>query len=354
MISSLCVASVLWAAGLHAASDRVSFGTLFAFVAYIDKFFLPIRDLSARYTLVQSAMTGAERVFELFENKDEDAPAGDDAKRAPAPVEGAPALELDHVTFGYKPTSTALTDVSFQVARGERVALVGATGAGKSTVASLFLRLYEIREGSAKVFGVDVRDWPRDKLRSNFAVVPQDVFLYPGSVASNIAAGDEVPDMARVRRALERIDALDLLSRREGGLDAKVEERGSNFSAGERQLIAFARALYKDPHILVLDEATANVDSETESRLQRAVEGALSGRTALVIAHRLSTIRRADRIIVFHKGQIVEQGSHDELLAKGGVYARLHALQFAREEAATPSLHPGAVRESAPPPPPAE
>jgi len=354
MISSLCVASVLWAAGLHAASDRVSFGTLFTFVAYIDKFFLPIRDLSARYTLVQSAMTGAERVFELFENQDVDAPDTHGGEKTDKGVPGAPALALDHVTFGYKPTSTALRDVTFQVAKGERVALVGATGAGKSTVASLFLRLYEIREGKALLFGVDVRDWSSEALRSHFAVVPQDVFLFPGTVASNIAAGDETPDMARVKLALERIDALELLLRREGGLDAKVEERGSNFSAGERQLIAFARALYKDPDILVLDEATANVDSETESRLQRAVEGALSGRTALVIAHRLSTIRKADRIVVFHKGQIVEQGTHDELLEKEGVYAKLHALQFAREEVAVPSGRPPAIKESTPPAPPPE
>ena len=215
------------------------------------------------------------------------------------------------------------------MARGERVALVGATGAGKSTVASLFLRLYEVRDGAAKVFGTDVREWPRDELRSHFAVVPQDVFLFPGSVASNIAAGDEVPDLDRVKRALERIDALALLMRRDGGLDAKVEERGSNFSAGERQLIAFARALYKDPDVLVLDEATANVDNETESRLQRAI-----------------------RIVVFHKGQIVEQGTHDELLALGGVYAKLHELQFAREELTAPKSH-GSVSPPAEPAPPA-
>ncbi len=348
MISSLCVASVLWAAGMHTVGDRVSFGTLFTFVAYLDKFFLPIRDLSARYTLVQSAMTGAERVFELFDNKEEDAPRGDRDAKVPAVDPTAPALALDHVTFGYKAGSVALRDVTFEVARGERVALVGATGAGKSTVASLFLRLYEVRDGAAKVFGTDVREWPRDELRSHFAVVPQDVFLFPGSVASNIAAGDEVPDLDRVRRALERIDALALLMRRDGGLDAKVEERGSNFSAGERQLIAFARALYKDPDVLVLDEATANVDSETESRLQRAIDGALSGRTALVIAHRLSTIKKADRIVVFHKGQIVEQGTHDELLALGGVYAKLHELQFAREELTAPKSH-GSVSPPAEP-----
>ncbi len=335
MISSLCIASVLWAAGVQSAGEHVTFGTLFAFVAYIEMFFLPIRDLSSRYNLVQSAMTGAERVFELFDNQDEDAPhriRPDATGAAPPVVEGAPALELDHVTFGYKPGAPVLRDVSVQIARGERVALVGATGAGKTTVASLFLRLYDVQEGAVRVFGRNVEDVGRDELRSHFAVVPQDVFLFPGTVATNVAAGEASPDLERVRRALERVGALDLFERRAGGLEAPVNERGSNFSAGERQLLAFARALYKDPQILVLDEATANIDSDTEARLQRAVELVLEGRTSLVIAHRLSTIRAADRIVVFHRGRVVEQGTHEDLLAHDGVYARLHALQFAKEQ----------------------
>ncbi len=333
MISSLCIASVLWAAGLHTARDRITFGTLFAFVAYIDMFFLPIRDLSSRYTLLQSAMTGAERVFELLDNKDEDAPKRGKASKVKPDLDG-PILELDHVTFGYKPEVDVLKDVSFAVRRGEKVALVGATGAGKSTVASLFLRLYEVSNGEVRFEGANVNQWDAEELRSRFAVVPQDVFLFPGTVASNIAAGDAEPDMDRVVRALARIGALEMFSEREGGLLAKVIERGTNFSAGERQLLAFARALYKDPEVLVLDEATANVDSATEARLQHAIESVIEGRTSLVIAHRLSTIRAADRIVVFHKGRIVEQGSHAELLALSGVYARLHRLQFAKTELA--------------------
>ncbi len=339
MIGSLCIASALWFAGLHTEADRVSFGTLFAFIAYIEMFFVPIRDLSTRYTLVQSAMTGAERVFELMDNTEADAPS------ASRPAEGAvkgpvkvpadvPAIELDHVSFAYKPGVPVLTDVSFSARTGERIALVGATGAGKSTVASLLLRLYEHGEGAIRVEGRDVLDWDIEALRARFAVVPQEVFLFPGSVATNVAAGDDTPDMARVRKALESVGALDLFERREGGLEAQVAERGANFSAGERQLIAFARAIYRDPPMLVLDEATANVDSDTEARLSRAVEQAMAGRTCLVIAHRLSTIRAADRIVVFHRGRVVEQGPHEELLRSGGVYAKLHALQFAKDRAA--------------------
>lgn len=334
MISSICIASVLWYAGVRAGGDRVSFGTLFKFVVYIEMFFVPIRDLSARYTLLQSAMAGAERIFQLLDNEEEDAPVDPAALAlAKGGAAGAAemAFELRDVTFGYKPGAPVIRGVSLGAKVGEKIALVGATGAGKSTIASLLLRLYEISSGEVLVQGEDARRIPRDELRRRFAVVPQDVFLFPGTVATNIAAGDPVPDREKVERALARIGALDLFEQRPQGLDAPVLERGGNFSAGERQLIAFARALYRDPPILVLDEATANVDSDTEARLQRALESAMRGRTALIIAHRLSTIRAVDRIIVFHKGRVVEQGTHEALLAAGGLYAKLHSLQFAKE-----------------------
>jgi ATP-binding cassette subfamily B multidrug efflux pump len=330
MISSVCIASVLWYVGVHALSQKLDFGTLVAFVAYIEMFFVPIRDLSARYTLLQSAMAGAERVFETLENKEEDAPARPDISR-PSALDDATAFELDDVSFEYKAGIPILSNVSIHAKKGEKIALVGATGAGKSTIASVLLRLYDVKSGAVRVFGKDVTAMKRGELRRNFAVVPQDVFLFPGTVATNIAAGDATPDRTKVIRALDRIGALDLFERRDGGLEAPVLERGNNFSAGERQLIAFARALYRDPPILVLDEATANVDSDTEARLQRALDAAMSGRTALIIAHRLSTIRAVDRIVVFHKGRVVEQGTHEALLAAGGLYARLHTLQFAKE-----------------------
>lgn len=331
MVSSLCIAIVLWYAGVRTVSDKVSFGTLFAFVEYINMFFGPIRDLSARYTLLQSGMAGAERVFELLDNKDEDAPVRAPSAREDKGAADDLAFELDHATFEYKPGTPVLYDVSINAKPGEKIALVGATGAGKSTVASLLLRLYDVKDGSVRVSGRDVRELPRNELRKCFAVVPQDVFLFPGTIETNIATGDPEPDRAKVTRALERIGALDLFERREGGLGAPVLERGSNFSAGERQLIAFARALYRDPPILILDEATANVDSDTEARLQKAVGAAMKGRTALIIAHRLSTIRAVDRIVVFHKGRVVEQGTHEALLEQGGVYAKLYKLQFAKD-----------------------
>jgi ATP-binding cassette subfamily B protein len=235
------------------------------------------------------------------------------------------------VTFSYRPGTPVLREVSFHLNRGERVALVGATGAGKTTVTSLLLRLYEHEQGEVRVMGRDVRGYERRALRDLFSVVPQDVFLFAGTVASNVAMTDDVPDLPRVEQALTRIGALDLFLRRPGGLEARVDERGANFSAGERQLLAFARAIYKDAPLLVLDEATASIDSDTEARLQAALEAVMSGRSALVIAHRLSTIRAVDRIVVFHRGRVVEAGSHDALLAKNGVYARLYRLQFAQE-----------------------
>jgi ATP-binding cassette subfamily B protein len=333
MVSTLCIASILWFAGLRRVSDHaITFPILVTFTQYIRQFFEPVSQLSQRYTILQSAMAGAERIFQLLDEKDVAPPALAPADCcAPGPADEAIALE--HVDFEYKPESPVLRDVTFSARRGERIALVGATGAGKTTVASLLLRLYEPQGGAVRVLGKDVRGYEPHELRRNFSVVPQDVFLFSGTVLSNVGVADTVPDRARAEEALRRIGALELFERREGGLDARVDERGQNFSAGERQLIAFARAIYRDAPLLVLDEATASVDSDTEARLQRALEEVMRERTALVIAHRLSTIRAADRIIVFHKGRVVEMGTHDELIAKGAVYARLYRMQFAHEQA---------------------
>jgi len=329
MVSSVCVALVLLAAGMRASSV----GTVVAFIAYIRQFFEPISNLSQRYTLMQSAMTGAERVFELLESTEIDCPPPNDEAGAPA-LADAPAFELDLVDFGYKADALVLHQVSLTARPGEKIAIVGATGSGKTTIASLLLRLYEATSGAVRVRGRDVKSYERSELRQQFAVVPQDVYLFPGTIVTNVAVGDLVPDRARVEEVLGAVGGLEIFRRREGGIDGRVEERGANFSSGERQLVAFARALYKNPPILILDEATASVDSDTESRLQVALEALMKGRTALIIAHRLSTIRAVDRIVVLAKGRVIEEGSHDELMRKGGVYAKLYRLKSSRDEPA--------------------
>lgn len=337
-VAAVTVALVLWYAavrvgGLPEAASAAWVGTVVAFYEYIQRFFVPIRDLSQKYTIVQSSLAAAERIFDVLDMREEDAPEGVPVPDAPARDPGA-ALAFEDVRFGYREGQEVLRGIDFAARPGEKVAIVGATGAGKTTVTALLLRLHDVTSGRVMVGGEDVRALSREALRARFALVSQDVFLFAGTVLHNVSAGDPDADAARVEACLRQVGAWPMIERREGGLEARVDERGQNFSAGERQLLAFARALYLDREILILDEATASIDSETEAQLQRAIEQVLEGRTAIIIAHRLSTIRAADRILVFHKGRIVEDGDHDALLRENGVYARLVRLQFAEAEAA--------------------
>ncbi len=332
-IASLCLASML----LAIASSPVSFGTVIAFNTYLMQFFEPIAMLAQRYTLLQSALTGAERVFGLLDVPERDAPrlaavTSIEPRRDALDAKTESAIEFDHVNFEYRPGVRVLNDISFRVKPGERIAIVGPTGSGKTTITGLLLRLYDLRSGHAYVEGVDVRDWDPVRLRSRFAVVPQEPYLFPGTVATNIASKAE-PDRDRVVEVLKRIGSLDLFMNRTGGLDAPVLRQGDGLSVGERQLVAFARALYRDAPFLVLDEATASIDSDTEARLHRALETLLVDRTAIVVAHRLATIRHADRILVMQRGRLAEEGTHMQLVAQGGLYARLVALSSVREVA---------------------
>ena len=326
-VGSIAVASVLWYGGRRIAHGTLTFGVLVMFTHYLEKFFAPIRDLSTKYTVMQQAMAAAERVFTLLDTNTLDAPV---ASGPPAETaEEAPALiELDHVTFGYRDDRPVLADVSLTIKKGETVAIVGATGAGKSTIIKLLPRLYEVGGGAIRLGGVDVRAIERRSLRRRVVVVSQDVFMFSGTLRDNVGLGDPEVTDARIAEAARRVGANRVIEKRPGGLGAPVVERGANYSSGERQLISFARALARDPEILVLDEATASVDPETERVIERGIGELMRGRTSIVIAHRLSTVQRASRIVVVQHGRIAEEGTHDELLARGGPYALLYRLQM--------------------------
>jgi ATP-binding cassette subfamily B protein len=325
---SVSVALLLWYGGGEVLHGMIGIGTLVAFKEYIHRFFVPLRDFSQKYAVMQSAMSSAERIFQLL-----DTPVAiESPKQAVIPRPFRGEVVFDNVWFRYKPDDPVLKGLSFRIRAGEKVAMVGPTGSGKTTTIKLLNRFYDVQKGSIQVSGVDVRDWDLQALRRHIGVVLQDVFLFSGDVRANLALGDHSIPMERIEQAARFANADKLIQRLPGGFGADVRERGSNFSGGQRQLLALARVLVFQPEILVLDEATSSIDTETESLIQDALERVMRHRTCLVIAHRLSTIRNADRIIVLHHGEVREMGSHAELMEKRGIYHRLYQLQYEREQ----------------------
>ncbi|HYC56118.1 MAG TPA: ABC transporter ATP-binding protein [Candidatus Binatia bacterium] len=342
MMSAISTAAILWY-GAHLVLDvpltaqsaltgAIGFGTLVAFMEYINKFFIPVRDFSTKYAVLQSAITACEKVFGLLELE----PALKTPQRPKPSPPPLGTVEFRDVRFSYLPGEPVLKGVSFKVDRGEHVAIVGATGSGKTTITKLLARFYDVESGSILVDGVDVREWDLAELRRRIVTVLQDVFLFSDTVAANIRMGRTDLDDAAIERAAAAVHVDRFVERLPLRYQAPVRERGNNFSTGQRQLLSFARALAYGPEILVLDEATSSVDHDTEELIQDAVARLQEGRTSIVIAHRLATIENADRILVLHHGELRESGSHAELMAAGGLYARLYRLQHA-EAAVAPA-----------------
>ena len=352
ILSATAIALVIWFGGKDVIRQTTTLGVLVAFIQYAQRFFRPIQDFSEKYNILQSAMASSERIFKLL-----DTPVEVTSPMAKKTPDGPGRIEFDHAWFAYRtipndknagrassPGAAAgdghppqeldwvLRDVSFTIEPGETVAIVGHTGAGKTTIISLLMRFYDVQKGAVKIDGVDVRDMDLAELRTRFGVVLQDPFLFTGTVGGNIRLGTEWIEDEDVEKAAEDVNLADFIRTLPQGFKEAVHERGSTLSTGQKQLISFARALAHDPKILVLDEATSSVDTETEFRVRDALNRMLEGRTSVIIAHRLSTVQRADKIIVMHKGQLREMGSHQELLAQRGIYYKLYQLQYKDQE----------------------
>jgi ABC-type multidrug transport system fused ATPase/permease subunit len=328
LFSALTIGLLLWYGGQQILANAVQAGVLVAFIQYIQRMYQPIRDLAEKYNVMQAAMASSERIFALLDTP-ETIMNPSQPKRA-AKVAGE--VKFQDVWLSYAPGDPVLKGISFHVRPSEKIALVGATGGGKTSIISALCRFYEIERGAILVDGVDIREWDKQDLRSHLGLVLQDVFLFSGDIATNITLRDPRIGEQRMLDAARRAQIAPFVDKLPNRYGEEVQERGSTFSQGQRQLLSFARALAFDPKILILDEATSSVDTQTELLIQEALDELLKNRTALIIAHRLSTIRHADRILVIHKGEIWEDGSHDELLARGGLYARLYDLQYRFQE----------------------
>jgi len=328
-LGALAVAIILYRGGAMALTGAVTIGTAIAFISYSQRFFRPIQDLSDKYNILQAAMASAERIFRLL-----DTPVTIADPEKPQHIENPQGrVEFRDASFAYRDEHRVIEKVSFTIDPGETVAVVGHTGAGKTTLTNLLLRFYDVQEGSILFDGVNIRDLRLRDLRQNFGMVLQDPFLFTGTIAGNIRLGTEgIPD-ATLRQATQQVNILDFIETLPGGFEEPVKERGATLSVGQKQLLSFARALAHNPRVLILDEATSSVDPETEALIRDALRRLLENRTSLVIAHRLSTIQNASKIVVMHKGHVREVGTHQELLQKRGLYAKLYELQYKDQEA---------------------
>lgn len=323
LVSVIAMILVIRTGSLSVLNGSLSLGTLFVFITYISSFFEPIQELSEQLGTLQSSIASAEKIFSVLDVKPEIVSPAD-----PAPVNILGEIEFRHVWFAYEEENYILKDVSFVIHPGEKAAFVGATGAGKSTILNLIGRYFDIQKGQILIDGIDIHEIDLDVLRGAIGQVQQDVFIFTGDIKSNISLNNEAISPDDVRRAAEIVNADPFIQKLPHGYDEPVTERGSTLSAGQRQLLSFARTLAYDPKILVLDEATANIDTETETLITQALARLMDGRTTIMVAHRLSTIQHADKIIVMHHGEIKESGTHQELLAKDGLYKKLYELQL--------------------------
>lgn len=332
-LAMLAIASLLAYGGFRILDGELTYGALVAFFQYGIRFFRPIQDLSEKYNILQAAMAAAERVFGLLDTKPT---VVNRPVTVPFPEKPAP-IEFDNVWFAYKGEDWVLKGVSFRIEPGEMIAVVGHTGAGKTTLTNMLLRFYDIQKGVIRIGGVDIRDFDLRELRRHFSIVLQDPFLFTGDLASNIRLGTPGISEAEIREACRQVNLLDFIDSLPEGARREVRERGAGLSTGQKQLISFARALAHRPRYLILDEATSSVDTATDLLIREALEKLVEGRTSIVIAHRLSTVQRADRIFVMHKGVLRESGTHQQLLAQRGLYWKLYQLQYKDQEITAPS-----------------